>query len=128
MFIGDIYKAKFINTPKSLQLIRLTWWTRNSKKERVDLEDLWATSPTSAPSHPASNPDQNIEKPRWWRRVGMWLCGLSEAPKPDLSREEQLALEKKLTSIEEESLWRNVCNVNAIILLTANVFLWGFFA
>ncbi|KAG7332523.1 hypothetical protein KOW79_004357 [Hemibagrus wyckioides] len=109
-------------------LIRLTWWTRNSKKERVDLEDLWATSPTSAPSHPASNLELNMAKPTWWRRVGMWLCGLSEAPKPDLSREEQLAMEKKLTSIEEEPLWRNVCNINAIILLTANVFLWGYFA
>lgn len=58
----------------------------------------------------------------------MWLCGLSEAPKLELSREEQLAMEKKLTSIEEKPIWRNVCNVNAIILLTANVFLWGYFA
>lgn len=58
----------------------------------------------------------------------MWLCGLSDAPKPELNREEQLAIEKKLTSIEEENIWRNVCNINAIILLTANVFLWGYFA
>ncbi|KAK3566464.1 hypothetical protein QTP86_033990 [Hemibagrus guttatus] len=109
-------------------LIRLTWWTRNSKKERVDLEDLWATLSTSAPSHPASNPELNMKKPGWWRRVGMWLCGLSEAPITDLSREEQLAMEKKLTNIEEEPLWKSVCNINAIILLTANVFLWGYFA
>ncbi|KAI5095110.1 sodium/glucose cotransporter 4 [Silurus meridionalis] len=109
-------------------LIRLTWWTRHSKQERVDMEDLWATSPTAAPSHPASDPEMNMERRVWWRRVGMWLCGLSEAPKPELSQEEQLAMEKKLTSIEEEPIWRNVCNINAIILLTANVFLWGYFA
>ncbi|KAI5610178.1 sodium/glucose cotransporter 4 [Silurus asotus] len=109
-------------------LIRLTWWTRHSKQERVDMEDLWATSPTSASSHPASDPEMNMERRVWWRRVGMWLCGLSEAPKPELSREEQLAMEKKLTSIKEEPIWRNVCNINAIILLTANVFLWGYFA
>lgn len=69
-----------------------------------------------------------MERTGWWRRAGMWLCGLSEAPKPELSREEQLAMEKKLTSIEEEPIWRNVCNINAIILLAANVFLWGYFA
>ncbi|KAM9475768.1 sodium/glucose cotransporter 4 [Clarias gariepinus] len=109
-------------------LIRLTWWTRHSKKERVDLQDLWATSSTSGHSHPASDPELRAESPGWCRRVGMWLCGLSEAPKPELSREEQLAMEKKLTSIEEQPIWRNVCNINAILLLTANVFLWGYFA
>lgn len=112
----------------SLQLVRLTWWTRHSKEERVDLEDLWATSPTAAHSHPASDPELKLERPAWWRRLGMWLCGLSEAPRPELSREEQQAMEKKLTSIEEEPIWRNVCNINAIILLSANVFLWGYFA
>uniref|UniRef100_A0A4W4DUZ8 Solute carrier family 5 member 9 n=1 Tax=Electrophorus electricus TaxID=8005 RepID=A0A4W4DUZ8_ELEEL len=61
-------------------------------------------------------------------RAGMWLCGLSEGSRPQLSSEEQQALEKKLSSIEEEPIWRNVCNVNALILLTVNVFLWGYFA
>lgn len=121
-------KLTFICTPETLQLIRLTWWTRHSKKERVDLEDPWAASPSSAHSPPASDPEVKMERSGWWRRVGMWLCGLSEAPKPELSREEQLAMEKKLTSIEEEPIWRNVCNINAIILLAANVFLWGYFA
>ncbi|TSN76552.1 Sodium/glucose cotransporter 4 [Bagarius yarrelli] len=109
-------------------LIRLTWWTRHSKKERIDLKDLWANTPTSASSYAASDPEQNMEKPGCWRQVGMWLCGQSETSNPELSREEQLALDKKLTSIEEEPIWRNVCNINALILISANVFLWGYFA
>ncbi|XP_062854490.1 sodium/glucose cotransporter 4 isoform X1 [Trichomycterus rosablanca] len=114
-------------------LVRLTWWTRHSTKERVDLDDPWANSSTSATPKPAASGseldrDRDRDRPACWKRVGMWLCGLSEASKPELSKEEQLVLEKKLTSIEEKPIWRNVCNVNAIILLTVNVFLWGYFA
>ncbi len=58
----------------------------------------------------------------------MWLCGLSHAAKQEMSEEEQQALERKLTSIEEDHTWKTVCNVNALILLTVNVFLWGYFA
>uniref|UniRef100_A0A8C0YBA7 Solute carrier family 5 member 9 n=1 Tax=Cyprinus carpio carpio TaxID=630221 RepID=A0A8C0YBA7_CYPCA len=84
-------------------LVRLTWWTRHSKEQHED---------TSA----------------WWKRAGMWLCGLSHVAKQEMSEEEQKALERKLTSIEEGHTWKTVCNVNALILLTVNVFLWGYFA
>ncbi|XP_066547990.1 sodium/glucose cotransporter 4 isoform X2 [Amia ocellicauda] len=110
-------------------LVRLTWWTRHSQEPRVDLGDLWAEpavpDPTKTPSEvecpsPAALP--------CWKRIGLWFCGLSGDVRPQLSLEESQALEKKLTSITEEPVWRNVCNINAIILLTINVFLWGFFA
>lgn len=58
----------------------------------------------------------------------MWLCGLSHVAKQEMSEEERQALERKLTSIEEDHTWKTVCNVNALILLTVNVFLWGYFA
>lgn len=57
----------------------------------------------------------------------LWFCGLSTVPTPTLSQEERAALERRLTSIEEKPLWKTVCNVNAIILLTINVFLWAYF-
>ena len=57
-----------------------------------------------------------------------WLCGLSWAPEQALSPAEKAALEQKLTSIEEEPLWRSVCNINAVLLLAVNIFLWGYFA
>ncbi|TRY96025.1 hypothetical protein DNTS_006091 [Danionella cerebrum] len=50
------------------------------------------------------------DTPACWKRAGMWLCGLSLTTKQELSEEEQRALEKKLTSIEEEHTWKTVCN------------------
>lgn len=38
------------------------------------------------------------------------------------------ARQRELTSIAEEPLWRTVCDVNAILLLALNIFLWGYFA
>ncbi|EGV97912.1 Sodium/glucose cotransporter 4 [Cricetulus griseus] len=61
------------------------------------------------------NPTQGPEEPRG-------------SPQKAMSSAKQAALEKKLTSIEEEPLWRHVCNINAIILLAINIFLWGYFA
>uniref|UniRef100_A0A8C4TI16 Sodium/glucose cotransporter 4-like n=1 Tax=Erpetoichthys calabaricus TaxID=27687 RepID=A0A8C4TI16_ERPCA len=82
-------------------LVRLTWWTRHSQLPRVELEDPW-TLPVSSSSGP--------EK----AATGMALLHLSN--------------QKTRPTIEEEPLWRNVCNMNALVLLAVNVFLWGFFA
>lgn len=64
----------------------------------------------------------------WGKWLWNWFCGLSGAPQQALSPAEKAVLEQKLTSIEEEPLWRYVCNINAIILLAINIFLWGYFA
>ncbi|XP_076845725.1 sodium/glucose cotransporter 4 [Brachyhypopomus gauderio] len=111
-------------------LVRLTWWTRHSQRPRVDLYDPWAglSSPPMTSDSVDPGQEQGRDSPACCKRMAMWLCGLSETSRPQLSSEEQQALEKKLTSIEEEPIWRSVCNVNALILLTVNVFLWGYFA
>lgn len=64
----------------------------------------------------------------WGKLLWGWFCGLSGAREPALSPAEKAALELKLTSIEEEPLWRRVCDINAVLLLAINVFLWGYFA
>lgn len=64
----------------------------------------------------------------WGKLLWGWFCGLSRVPEQALSPAEKAALEQKLTSIEEEPFWRSVCNMNAIILLSINIFLWGYFA
>uniref|UniRef100_W5MTV5 Solute carrier family 5 member 9 n=1 Tax=Lepisosteus oculatus TaxID=7918 RepID=W5MTV5_LEPOC len=120
-------------------LIRLTWWTRGSQAPRIDLEDPWAPVSTPDPSRPSLEDKESPQgtgkndMPKTdvscWKRVGLWFCGLSSSQaKPQVSLDERQVLEKKLTSIREDPVWRNVCNVNAIILLTVNVFLWGYFA
>ncbi|XP_057211787.1 sodium/glucose cotransporter 4 isoform X6 [Triplophysa rosa] len=113
-----------------LLLVRLTWWTRHSKEERVELEDPWARGSNPASSEPSTTESGGMDgsTPAWWKRAGMWLCGISNVAKPEMSEEEQKALEKKLTNIEEHHTWKTVSNINAIILLTINVFLWGYFA
>ncbi|XP_044800970.1 sodium/glucose cotransporter 4 isoform X2 [Bubalus bubalis] len=123
------------------KLARLTWWTRHHPCSELEKEPPQGTagtaevasgeSPTGARG--AEDPGQGQEQsgaPRrsWGQWLWRWLCGLSGAPEQALSPAEKAALEQKLTSIAEEPLWRSVCNINAVLLLAVNVFLWGYFA
>ncbi|KAB0389636.1 hypothetical protein E2I00_014281 [Balaenoptera physalus] len=122
-------------------LARLTWWTRHRPHSELEKEVQEGTAGTAdVPSGEGptgaggtENPRHGQEQPAaprrsWGQLLWGWLCGLSRAPERALSPAEKAALEQKLTSIEEEPLWRSVCNVNAILLLAVNIFLWGYFA
>lgn len=68
------------------------------------------------------------EQPRGCLKKACSLfCGLQNTG-PKLSKEEEEALRKKFTDTSEKPLWRNVVNVNAIILLTVTVFVHAYFA
>ncbi|XP_049586202.1 sodium/glucose cotransporter 4 isoform X2 [Syngnathus scovelli] len=101
-------------------LHRLTWWSRHSTSPRVDLN----AEPTTR-----ERPDPDLaEAPEpppapLWRRTVLHLCGMNGA-----TRAVPVACGSKLNSLKEAPLWRNVCNVNALLLLTINVFLWGYYA
>ncbi|XP_071759597.1 sodium/glucose cotransporter 4 isoform X2 [Centroberyx gerrardi] len=103
-------------------LYRLTWWSRHNQEPRVDLPDLWTASD---PVTSDSSPDPDPVPQSWWRRAALWLCGLTASSSGSGSPAVQ---NTKLTSLQEQPLWRNVCNINAIILLAVNVFLWGYFS
>ncbi|KAM5148593.1 sodium/glucose cotransporter 4-like [Mantella aurantiaca] len=133
---------------------RLTWWTRNRKEKNINLEEHVETLDNGAvscnppiekePVGGSVEPQAEVIKDSssiteqksvsndtlypLWKKVYFWFCGLSMQPEVKLSKEEEEKLQRKLTSIDEEPLWRNVCNVNAVILLTINIFLWGYFA
>ncbi|NXK80160.1 SC5A9 protein, partial [Amazona guildingii] len=117
------------------KLASLTWWTRHRKAPAIDLKDYKSgaaqTNPANRESDLVESADsgdkQEAGKPPCWKMLYLWFCGLSTGPKPTLSQEEKAALERKLTSIEEKHPWKTVCNVNAILLLTINVFLWAYF-
>ncbi|XP_069006082.1 sodium/glucose cotransporter 4 isoform X2 [Embiotoca jacksoni] len=103
-------------------LYRLTWWSRHSLEPRIDLA---GPQMTSDPENfdLSSDPDRlPVSK---WRRAALWLCGLtgssSQSAPPQVENSERMFL-------KEEPVWRRVCNINALILLTVNVFLWGYFA
>ncbi|XP_011781620.1 PREDICTED: sodium/glucose cotransporter 4 isoform X3 [Colobus angolensis palliatus] len=123
------------------QLTRLTWWTRNCPLSELEKEAHESTPEISerpagqcpAGGGAAENSSLGQERPEapsrsWGKLLWSWFCGLSGAPEQALSPAEKAALEQKLTSIEEEPLWRHVCNVNAVLLLAINIFLWGYFA
>ncbi|ERE82871.1 sodium/glucose cotransporter 4 [Cricetulus griseus] len=133
----------------SVKLARLTWWTRNCPLPGLEKEASVSGNEMEGENTPGLvgrpdvedsvgdeeevNPTQGPEEPRaqhrsWGKWLWSWFCGLSGSPQKAMSSAEQAALEKKLTSIEEEPLWRHVCNINAIILLAINIFLWGYFA
>uniref|UniRef100_A0A6Q2Z5T3 Solute carrier family 5 member 9 n=1 Tax=Esox lucius TaxID=8010 RepID=A0A6Q2Z5T3_ESOLU len=128
---GLIITVVSLSTPEipDYHLHRLTWWTRHSKEHRIDFIDQWDAKLRTPPTISDSSTGEETQDARpCWKRMGMRLCGLSGHKKNQLTLEEKHALELKLTNIDEEPIWRNVCNANAIILLSINVFMWGYFA
>ncbi|KAH0618638.1 hypothetical protein JD844_018024 [Phrynosoma platyrhinos] len=122
------------------KLNRLTWWTRYSETPVQDVENRLFQN-TEMPSTKEENDldtlqtengdlvhtDHSEVKHSCWKKVYFWFCGISVSPKITLTMEEEAALQKNLTNIKEKPLWKAVCNVNAIVLLAINIFLWGYF-
>ncbi|XP_031733580.1 sodium/glucose cotransporter 4-like [Anarrhichthys ocellatus] len=98
-------------------LHRLTWWSRHSREPRIDL-----TGPpmTSDPSRDSERLPESC-----WLRGALRLCGLTG---PSSASVAPAVENSELDSLQEEPLWRRVCDVNGLLLLAVNVFLWGYFA
>ncbi|XP_045333250.1 sodium/glucose cotransporter 4 isoform X3 [Leopardus geoffroyi] len=123
------------------KLARLTWWTRSHPHSELEKEAPEGTPGTSEMPSGACPPgggetenssqdqDQHrARRRRWGWLLWDWFCGLAGPPEQALSPAETAARQRELTSIAEEPLWTRVCNVNAVLLLAVNVFLWGYFA
>ncbi|XP_029427265.1 sodium/glucose cotransporter 1 [Rhinatrema bivittatum] len=107
-------------------LYRLCWSLRNNTEERIDLDaDEWKNEEAPESKHDI---DEVKPEPSCWKKAYNCFCGFEDKKAPTLSQEEQEALEKKLTDTSELPLWRNVVNINAIILLAVAVFCHAFFA
>ncbi|CAG2198547.1 SGLT4 [Mytilus edulis] len=64
-----------------------------------------------------------------YTRAFRWICGIEKMEQaPHLSEEEKKAIEAKQNSIHETKTWRYILNINAVVLMTLAVFLWGFYA
>uniref|UniRef100_H3CHT6 Solute carrier family 5 member 9 n=1 Tax=Tetraodon nigroviridis TaxID=99883 RepID=H3CHT6_TETNG len=98
-------------------LYRLTWWSRFSQKPRIDLVSQVVAE------NPDPSPASEEEPASGCRRATLLICGLSGSKSGPLAPEKD---NLELTSLQEKPLWRKVCNVNALLLLTLNVFLYGY--
>ncbi|KAM5192975.1 sodium/glucose cotransporter 1 [Mantella aurantiaca] len=105
-------------------LYRLCWSLRNSKEEREDLDAVdWVAEETTDDDY-----DEEVKEVSCWKKAYNWFCGFEDKKPPKLSEEEKKAMEAKMTDTSEVPLWRNVSNINGIILLTVAVFCHAYFA
>ncbi|NXK46745.1 SC5A1 protein, partial [Chauna torquata] len=121
-----ILAVSFMTKPiPDVHLYRLCWSLRNSKEERIDLDADNEEKPDEKDEDSVS---EGNKEPGCLKKAYNWFCGLDQQKGPKLSKEEEEALKKKLTDTTEVPLWRNVVNINGIILLTVAVFCHAFFA
>ncbi|XP_064424155.1 sodium/glucose cotransporter 1 [Latimeria chalumnae] len=107
-------------------LYRLCWSLRNSTEERVDLDaDMWKNEDRG---DAVADEETHEQEKSCWRKMFNWFCGFEEKAAPKLSKEEEEEMQKKLTDTSEHPLWRNVVNINGLILLVIAVFFHGYFA
>lgn len=122
IILGISYMTKPI---PDKHLYRLCWSLRNSTEEREDLEqDEWVGDNEDTQKMEI---EEEEEEPSFFKKAIMCFCGLEQKKGPQLSKEEQEELQKKLTDTSEMPLWRNVVNINAVILLCVCVFCHGYF-
>ncbi|KAM9259645.1 sodium/glucose cotransporter 1 isoform 2-T2 [Cariama cristata] len=123
-----ILAVSFMTKPiPDVHLYRLCWSLRNSKEERIDLDADEEQDKADEKDKESVN-EESEEELGCCKKVYNWFCGLDQQKGPKLSKEEEEALKKKLTDTTEIPLWRNVMNINGIILLTVAVFCHAFFA
>ncbi|KAM4052049.1 sodium/glucose cotransporter 1 [Anomaloglossus baeobatrachus] len=120
-----ILAVSFMTKPiPDKHLYRLCWVLRNSKEEREDLDATdWVNEEVDQ-----DDDDEEVKKQSCIRKAYNWFCGFEDKKAPKLSEEEKKALESKLTDTSEMPLWKNVVNINGIILLAVAVFCHAYFA
>ncbi|XP_076453048.1 sodium/glucose cotransporter 4-like isoform X2 [Babylonia areolata] len=116
-----------------IHLQRLTFWTRFSTLRRIDLSEV--ENEKNPPPPPLERKTSIVDEPYeslpWYKKMCEWICGIEKMTGKEantMSEAELRALEEKQTSIVEKTWVRRVLNINAVVLMTLAVFLWGFFA
>ncbi|PAA77922.1 hypothetical protein BOX15_Mlig031467g2, partial [Macrostomum lignano] len=69
--------------------------------------------------------------PPWYVRAGKWVCGIEdevEDPAAHIDPEELKRLEKEAVSLDEDPKMKRVVDINAFIIVTVCLFVWGFYA
>ncbi|XP_041348144.1 sodium/glucose cotransporter 4-like [Gigantopelta aegis] len=110
-------------------LYRLTFWSRYETRERIDISpDEDVANADAEPAKSLEFVQEEYDTLPWYKKAFEWVCGIEKMGAVKLTPEQTKALEAKQTSIHESKAWRRVLNINAVILMTLAVFVWGFFA
>ncbi|KAM6933135.1 sodium/glucose cotransporter 2 [Xenentodon cancila] len=113
-------------------LHRLVFSLRHSKEERNDL-DLQPKEKAQGAQKEAEERTTEMnntvvvaeeEKPAICHLVA-GFCGLHSSSN---AHEQEEPEEQQMPDITEDLLWKNIVNVNALIMMAAAVFMWGYFA
>ncbi|XP_055461160.1 solute carrier family 5 member 4-like, partial [Psammomys obesus] len=119
-----ILGVSFLTKPiPDVHLYRLCWSLWNNTEERIDLDA--EEKPLEDDSAPEE--DESEQASGCLRRACSVFCGLQNKG-PKLTKEEEEALRKKFSDTSEKPFWKNVVNINAIILLAVAVFVHAYFA
>ncbi|XP_071110844.1 sodium/glucose cotransporter 4-like isoform X2 [Haliotis cracherodii] len=104
-----------------IHLVRLTFWNRHEAWPRVVIDEEQVAQEEKEKVDHASPP--------WYMKAAQWICGIEKMnQQQELTPEQKRVLEAKHTSIHEGRTWRIVLNVNAVLLMTCAMFMWGFYA
>ncbi|KAA8593783.1 hypothetical protein FQN60_004617 [Etheostoma spectabile] len=116
---------------QDLHLHRLVFSLRHSKEERKDLdweqEEKGRRARRETEEKMRENSDAVAEegnKSCICRLVG-WFCGGGSASQAEQNTSEA---SEKLPDISENPVWKYIVDINALIMMTVAVFLWGYYA
>ncbi|KAM4708011.1 sodium/glucose cotransporter 1 [Discoglossus pictus] len=120
-----VLSVSFMTKPiPDKHLHRLCWSLRNSTEEREDLDaNDWINE-----EEEDTDEEEVKKKLSCWRKSYNWFCGFDDQKGPKLSEEEKKAMQEKMMDTSEVPLWKNVVNINGIILLAVAVFCHAYFA
>ncbi|XP_022079644.1 sodium/glucose cotransporter 4-like isoform X1 [Acanthaster planci] len=112
------------------KLVRLTWWTKNSKLPRRPMSEKESKKnlEREEKKRMKAAAEQTDEPPSGARRVWNFVCGIETNPGPEPSPEEMEEIEKKMTSLEEDPKWARVVNIACLLVCFLGIMAFGSFA
>nr|XP_056718986.1 sodium/glucose cotransporter 2 isoform X2 [Euleptes europaea] len=124
-------------------LHRLVFSLRHSKEERIDLDTEEEEEAKKREAARQRRQEQAVmaaakngklehvlEEEGEAEACVSWFCGLgSGGQEPaEASPEEKAEEMRRLTDITEHPTWKAVVNLNAVVMMTLSLFLWGYYA
>ncbi|XP_051877051.1 sodium/glucose cotransporter 5 isoform X2 [Pristis pectinata] len=104
--------------PNESQKTNVTWWTLSRERRQPDIS-LAKTSPERRAWESGTEGTKETIAQKWsWTNL---FCNIKAG-------RDNMPIQCNLTDIHENPFWSRVCCINAIILVSVNIFLYAYFA